>query len=265
MRLVVPQRDERRRKANCLSLGRGVDWVPCHPGVTRSPTCVCDAPSHAPMGIPRSMQMRRPGDDRTIQRAGRRPIGDREPRGHVICVEGTQDTAGRPASRPVDQSTSRPVDRSTRGSAIRSSPPLCLLRLDAWRPSLDGREETITSRHSNDLSLPSRVSYITMNHLRKAGKEALLRTTRGFASSSLPDRKVAVLGAAGTCLTPALGASADYTSRYIVWRGRGMDSGVRRRRTGEKSNARLRLDRVRATAVPSVVTRHSLTRASTPL
>ncbi|MEO2194441.1 MAG: hypothetical protein ABGY24_18550 [bacterium] len=40
-----------------------------------------------------------------------------------------------------------------------------------------------------------------MNHLTRAGKEALKQlSTRGFASGSeLPSRKVAVLGAAGTC------------------------------------------------------------------
>ena len=41
-----------------------------------------------------------------------------------------------------------------------------------------------------------------MNHLTRAGKEALKQlSTRGFASGSLPDRKVAVLGAAGAYLS----------------------------------------------------------------
>lgn len=46
---------------------------------------------------------------------------------------------------------------------------------------------------------PDVASYI-MNHLTRAGKEALKQlSTRGFASGSdLPSRKVAVLGAAGT-------------------------------------------------------------------
>lgn len=36
-----------------------------------------------------------------------------------------------------------------------------------------------------------------MNALTRAGKEALKMGVRTFASGSLPDRKVAVLGAAG--------------------------------------------------------------------
>lgn len=40
-----------------------------------------------------------------------------------------------------------------------------------------------------------------MNALVRAGKEALKLGTRSFASGSLPERKVAVLGAAGTILS----------------------------------------------------------------
>ena len=144
--------------------------------------------------------------DRTIQRAGVVRSGTR---GAV----GTRDLRGGHAGHgwPTSQSTGRPFDRCLRPPFRELPPPRGVrsrledLHYAAWPLPSDGGH----SRHSNDLSLPRRVSYITMNHLRKAGKEALLRTTRGFASSSLPDRKVAVLGAAGTCLTPALGASAD--------------------------------------------------------
>ena len=42
-----------------------------------------------------------------------------------------------------------------------------------------------------------------MNSLVRAGKEALKAGARSFASGSLPDRKVAVLGAAGKDLATA--------------------------------------------------------------
>ena len=144
---MVPQRDERRRKANCLSLGGGggsADWVPCHPGVTRSPTCVCDAPSHAPMGIPRSMQMRRPGDDRSIDRSNHPAGGSSSDRGPAAA--GTRDLRGGHAGHgwPTSQSTGRPVDRSADRHEARPFVRLLPSACYASAPSLDGREETIT-------------------------------------------------------------------------------------------------------------------------
>ncbi len=62
-----------------------------------------------------------------------------------------------------------------------------------------------------------------MNALARASKQALQTAARGFASGAYPDRKVAVLGAAGKLIATCVGSWTTARANACIWQPHGRE------------------------------------------